>query len=365
MGFFGVPAYKFDSANFAWKMMDDRGEGYSTLNMVASISEAEYKRAMAQNRGNTQEFSFIKWRGNHYVLGESAIPYGGYQSRLTGKPKFTRDYIGLAMIHCALTLSGGKLPPQFAVMGAHPPLDAEQKENIVKALKGKWKFSVFGVEYETEVTFVDSVDEITGGAMNVLLNDKGNRMQSILAPQDTLVFDCGGGTTDIVLLNTAGIPVKGTYNGLRVGMNDAVLEFQQSLNEEYGKLFKNAKGGIPLKMVYDIALHPEKKLVNWAGKPLDCANLWQESIAPTLAQLHAGINQMLEGSITLSAPQVLLTGGGSALIEDELKESLFPIHAENNRIFRAIPDKSKMIYANVQGMYKYVNALRIQERQAK
>lgn len=357
----------FDGGNSYLKVISiGLNEGYHVQHALTLISPMEYERAKARYKANTSTFNFFKWRGQCYAFGKAAYSYSIVEAeRKTGRAKFTRDYYGLLLVGCLLHLYNGAIPEYINVFGAHPPLDDGMKVPLYKSVKGKWKIETFNGTVSFEVLTVDSDDEITGGALHVRLNDNGHKdtksLERFSAKGNTLVFDLGGGTADIALLDENFIPIDGTHKSVRIGINECITEFKQLFDDTYYHLMPNSADGLPIERVYDIFLDKDKTLRTWAKEPLNCTDLFVQATNPTLSRLYSAVNN-LSGDIILRASKSLISGGAGGLLFVELSEVLFSDFADRGNLFLAESHRREAIFANPRGLAKEVKAIQAEER---
>lgn len=365
--FVGLPVLVSDVGNWGVKSgSPDHKKETLSENAVAIISESQWNRAKRMGRMINAHYGYIKWRSVYYAIGNTALNYS-YVKRM-GKEKYAstdehlpaRAYYGLQVIAAAMRQWDGKLPSEIGVMCAHPPSDADQWENIVKAVKGRWKFEdLHGNKYDLNISIVDAVPEVLAGGLHQVLLPDGTRMKDALyAGHRQLIFDFGGGTVDVQILNDDGIPIPNTDRSERIGFDSALRDFKAVIDSEYAHIFNN-EDGIPMRLVYAVASHKDKMLVEYGGTPLDLSHLWNDVMSSTMTQLYSAGNRMTQG-LLLSAYAVIVTGGAGDIVFNELSETLFEKFADDGRL-RLADARGQTIYANMRGLKKFVNAVRIME----
>lgn len=374
----GLLTLYYDGGNNFMKMVSWGGQNNTEIqrtilpHLIVEITESEYEREKHRNAGRFN-VSFIKWKKKFYIVGEAGfIKVRGQidQYKKVAAEKYTRDYYGLLFLHTILTHTSGTPPEAVNVFGAFPPMNDHMRGEIFDSLAGRWKGETFNGAFDFTVVTVDSQDEVMGASFNTMLDNNGrtilepspkNPKQMIEKSFDgmTLLFDAGGGTVDVVLVNERGFPVAGTHASVRVGINDIITDFKTIFDKE-GPNAKKNRDGLPVEKIYKIFLHPEKMLEKWGGVDFNCSEIFEEAASPTLAQLYSLTRGMIS-SLEFRANQVLVTGGGGDLLFKEIKEIIFPNFAELGKVHLA-GERGEVVFTNVTGLAKFGKVVEASQR---
>lgn len=332
------------------------------MNLVREISKTEFNRAIARHSGRGN-WGFMRYDGKYFAVGESALPYVQDMAleRRMNKAKYRRDHYGLIFLRGLHQIYGNDWPESVHVIAGHPPLNVEKREAIESCLRGAWDVQFMSEHHKIKIKTVQVIDEITGGALNLTLRIDGRTNGNALTRKGgkSLVFDLGGGTVDVAILDDRGYPLPGTHQSASIGLYQCILNFQQIFNEEFGELMPDSARGIPFELIYQIFLDPDHILRGVGGIPggeLDCSAIFTESVFPELNKLYEVVNNMV-GTLSMAAARVIITGGAGDLLFKELAQTLFATYADNGALHRAA-DKGVGIFANVYGMAKFGAALR-------
>lgn len=350
-----------DSGNAVFKLqaVNKIFSGNNTVNFASfthamtQISEADYKARMRHYRGNEQPYHVVKWKGEHFMIGEQAFSVNPGIEPLRGRAKMTRGYIGLMTMRGIVQLYNGKPPARINIMGMHPPGDHEFAPELKKSFVGKWSVEVGGESYNIEVAYVNAIDEIIGGVMNVSLGVDGAPMKEspIFGQGPTLVFDLGGGSLDLAQLHRNGaINYDAAMISHRIGVNQAITDAKNDFDRIHRNLVSDAEDGIPRQMIIDMMIDPTHS-IEMLGEKIDCTEIYQDAANKVVAQCKRAITQYAGGINRFN--RILTTGGGAGLFETEIRKAIFPSHDERGIIYRADSPRD-MFKANVRGAVKMI-----------
>lgn len=334
------------------------------LNAVAELSKRQYDAAVSRRRGARPDYAFMHFdvgkEDKFYVVGDAALPYihDIANERKMNKAKYGRMYHGIQFIRGLTVIHGGDLPENLHVVAGHPPLNVEKADAIVEALQGEWKLDFMGEKHKLRVHTVRPIDEILGAAMHLRLKVDGteNGRTALVNHGQTLGFDLGGGTLDMMLIDNRGLPVPGTLRSAEVGIFGAILAFKEAFDgsAEHSEAIGESTSGLPLEKVYEIFRDPKHILYGGglAGGQLHCAELYEDVMAGELNRLYSITKGMVK-AISVAADQVVVFGGAGDLLFKEVSETIFPNYASNGRLLRG----GGILGASI-GMAKFGNLMR-------
>ncbi len=367
----GNPNVGADIGNARVKMMTDAPimRGSNPLNFagfehaLAEINEATYRSQVHRYRGRRANH-LIKVGDRYYVVGDEAYSVNPTFDPVRGRLKYEREYYGILFLRGIEELFGDQTPPAINAFVAHPPADLEFARPLMKSVAGKWRYEVNGRKRELLVDFVNHFDEIEGGVFNATSGIDGQPIDDLgqlIGGGPTLVFDLGGGSLDLARLKKDGsVDYDRPMVSERIGINSAINSFKQMFDYEYSELVSDAEDGIPRDMVNDIFMD-KKHILQTAGESIDCTRLYKDAIDPLIRDIVRSVRTYSRGSVAYN--RVLLTGGGSGLIYEELREVVFPKFAKNQVLHTA--DHQRDLYkANVKGGLKMLEALKQEGRKA-
>lgn len=359
-----------DIGNARAKMMTDspvmRGSNPLSFagfeHAIAEIDEATFRGMVHRQRGRRANH-LIKVLGRYFVVGDEAYSVNPTFDPVRGRLKYQREYYGALFLRGIEDLFGDETPSVINAFLAHPPADLEHARPLMKSVVGNWRYEVNGQKRELTVDYVNHFDEIEGGVFNATNGKDGQPIDDIgqlMGGGPTLVFDLGGGSLDLALLNKDGsVNYTKPMPSHRIGINTAVNTFKNLFDMEYKELVSDSEDGIPRDIVIDIFL--DDKHTFWTGgEPIDCTDLYNDSIAPLVRDCLRFVRSY---SGTVGYNRVLLTGGGSGLIYDKLSEVVFPKQSAN-RVIHLADHRRDLYKANVKGGLKLLEALKSESRKA-
>lgn len=339
------------------------------MNLVVEIGKRDYESAVSRRRGSRPDYAFMHLvdskKDRFFVVGDAAMTYvrDFASERKMNKAKFTWDYHGLQFIRGLTVIHGGDLPENLHVVAGYPPLNVEKTDAIINSLQGTWDLDFMGERHKIHVHTVKPIDEILAAAMHLRLTTLGteNGRTSIVNQGQTLGFDLGGGTLDVMLLNNKGYPIAGSLRSAEVGIFDAILAFKEAFDNDkkLSAALGDSTSGLPIEKVYEIFRDPEH-LLRGGGLPkgqLDCSELYKEVMYGELNRLY-GITKGLVNAVSVAADQVVIFGGAGDLLFKEIAEHIFPNYADNGKLLHG----GGILGASI-GMAKFGRMLRRAEYQ--
>jgi hypothetical protein len=350
-----------DVGNFGVKLAvdntDGRGKGKiaQMLHALYETDQSTYMR-LSESYNDEGRHQFISWNGQYFIAGDAALSAGDVKP-LQGRNKYHKKYYGVLFMSALLQLlRRTDMPERINIFAGYPPGDREQKQNLQKALIGLWSFDNLGKKIKVNVDYVSVFDEIVGGAMNVALASDGTPIvgHPLTTDGPTIAVDIGGGTTDFLRLGKNGMPDYSKIASRRVGINDAVNTFKTIFDRKHADVVRDAENGLPFERIYECFFDPLHRVRTVGKEYLDCRDIYEQSINRVLNAVRDAFVDFSQGAINYN--YVLLTGGGCALLEKELREKIFPKFDKAGAIFLA-DDKKEMLYANVRGARKMIRPM--------
>lgn len=324
---------------------------------IAEVDETTYKRLVHYHSGKKANH-LIKWNGRCFVVGEEAYSVNPTFDPVRGRAKYERAYYGILFLRLLLDLFGDALPATINAFVAHPPADIEHSRALMKAVNGSWRFESNGQRYETTVEYVNCFDEIVGGVFNATMGVDGKPIDDVgqlMGDGPTLVFDLGGGSLDLARLTKEGaVDYNRKMVSKRVGVNTAVNTFKNLFDDKYRELVSGDEDGIDRSVVIDIFMDKDHTH-RTGGETLECADLYEMAVNPVIREARAAVRDFA-GSMS-AYNRVLLTGGGSGLMFDEICTTLFPKFLKNNVIHSA-DHRRELFKANPKGAKKMIEVLK-------
>lgn len=358
------PVVVADIGNRLCKMLTDQPvmRGSNPLDCVlfehgiAEVDDGQFERMLHYYKGK-RGFHLIHWRDRNFVVGEQAYSADMRFEPKQGRLKYSRDYYGLLFIRGLVELFDGKVPEALNVFLAHPPGDLEHTDALKRAVHGRWLFEVNGKRVVTTVVYSNTFDEIVGGVHNAVDGPDGQPIQGNPLENNgpALVFDLGGGSLDLCYLNRdLSVNYDKGMVSERIGINRAVDTFKSEFDLHYSNRVANAEGGIPRSVVIDIFMNPEH--ITWdSGEMLDCTEMYNAAIRPVIRDCLNAVNRFAGGFVGIKS--VVLTGGGTAMVMNEIKREIFPRFDQNAKVFTT-DRQERMVTANARGARKIAQAMK-------
>jgi hypothetical protein len=327
-----------DIGHGLFKARRDSGGECCIPHAIAAISEGQYLDTIQSYGPNQIPLDYMVINGQAYVVGESAERFG-IAARRTGAERYRPDYYGVGAMSVLTRLyHHGSF--EVELFCSHPPQHVGYTDSLRQSVLGRWDVTAGGRDYHINVVYCDTFDEPTGGLMNVLLNEQGNRYQngSILRAK-VLVIDIGAGTTDFIVV-TAGDIDYGTAQTHALGIHNVVEYFERAFRSRYKNQVKGTLTLDPAKVRAAII----DGVFYGGGLELDCA-IEAEQARNILVNRIGNILQSVYGG-GFNYDAILLTGGGSALLYNHLLQVI-----DNQNIIPA-EDLETLHFANVRGGIK-------------
>lgn len=308
------------------------------------ISKGDYDRALSRAGADSEDFFVVN--DVPYVIGEKAGRYGKFV-RKDGVLRYVPQYYGV-LAAITMTQAFGKSTKDIFYMGGFPPKDEDYQDDLLGAVVQDWHVVWKGKEITLNVVDGSTFDEPLGGWANVTLTQDGtgyskNAQRRAINNGVALVIDVGGYTTDGIVIDPGGKVDYTSGRSETIGVLDAVEQFEKDFRSEHPTLLKGQK-------ISDTMVHEAIRtgVFNLRGLGThDCSELAKE-VTAALVDKVVNFYESFGGAALYDT--LILTGGGSALLETQLKK-----HIVHNNIVMADDDTATMHRANSRGGLKWCN----------
>lgn len=342
--------YKFfiDQGHFDTKRSDGRHHGFFRT-MVASINDADWKTVL--NRKGLPEAGYYEVNGKRVAIGDKAVTLRKTDMP-TGAKRYTEDHYTLALGR-ALAEQFEKVHPRNGetmtvnIGVTHTPNDYRFAPVIEKMLSGMRlnvtsQYGVMGFLLDQ----VETISETRGGYWNAKLRkDLSERERAQMTGRVCIVVDIGGGTTDVVIVGSDGIPMYTQTQSVKTGVNDVVRTLEELIKTTYRDKFKN---GDPVLEKLQRAIETQGKYP-YGRSNLDCSKLVADSVNLLLGDVFTILDELAPGAYY---DTIILTGGGGEMFHKYIKERYSDLF-----VIRSSSTADTMRYANLDGMRKYLKVL--------
>lgn len=358
----GCETFVTDGGNFFWKMIRWNNGIIATEifdHAVVEIEKSEYNTRMYYLKGKfAPHLLRVNFKGEdrYFVVGEEAYSIDPSFEPQRGRAKYTPEYYGVMFLSGILRLTGGKVPENINALLAHPPGDVELRMELMKSVARKWKFECSGVLYEVKVEYVNVADEFVGGVMDMTLGADGNELKDDLNDKifkdgrsRILIADMGGGSFDLAQMVKGSIDYTAPMLSERIGLQQAIDATKREIDQLHIKDLRDAESGFPREEVIKMFMDSKNHKYYLFGKEYDGTAIYQDAVNPIIRQAVQAARKYTGGLARFS--YVLLTGGGSGLLWEEITKHVFPQHAERKAVYM-VTSASKLHLANVNGMAK-------------
>jgi hypothetical protein len=319
------------------------------------ITNYEQSAGVADN-----EFAFIEWEGNYYVVGKR-LPRIGADNRQVGDQKYTADYMLPIVASLLLRVFNGKPPAKINLLVGHHPMSKQEGNRIAQMVKGSLAFRTPHEKFVVKVVESRDYIEIIGGVNNVALQrDASNKRlkgHQIIGGGPTLGIDLGGGTFDLVDLDENGSPT-GLARTEMIGLNDVIRVFQDLVKREFASVLRQArvKGKISEQLIIDCLRDPNGNL-RIGNKFYDASDIKLEASNEVMYAINSALDSMLGNDGFARYHFSLVGGGGGDVMYDVLCDQVLGFFGYpqpdgtvkySDSVFRT-GEPNEMIMANVEG----------------
>lgn len=361
----GLPTEACDIGNLVAKFVTDspviRGANplSSTLfeHAIVEIDEYQFRDKLSYYQ-NEPAFHLIEWRNRYFITGIEAYSVNPKFTPIQGRAKYTRDYYGILFVRGMLEMTNGNIPEELNVFLAHPPADKDFRTELMKSVHGRWKVHTNAGNHAFEVVYSNAFDEIVGGVHNATDGVDGQVIEGnpLEGNGPAIVFDLGGGSLDLAYLKKdLSVDYDRGMVSHRIGVNRAVENFKRAFDKKFRGRLVRSDDGITNADVIEIFMD-EDHIVYDGGEMLDCRQMYHDAFSPIIRECVEHVRKFTRGSF-VGLKSVLVTGGGSAVILDRIKQDIFKPFHDNGKFFTT-DSKGRMIYANSNGGLKIATAMK-------
>jgi hypothetical protein len=341
-----MPDLYFDFGNADLKYFDGEKLFGHTRHAIYQMSESEWRKAVQRSKQPPK--GFITVEGRYFAIGDAARRYV-LKEKPKGADRYVQEYYGVAMAY-AISEIFDDSHRVINLYASHAPRDIAYSSDIRNAALGRWRFVTHNGDYTLTVKTVDTFDEPLGGFHHTMLTKEGKLLKSNPYRQSTVfVLDVGGYTCDTAIIDPGGsIDVTSLRSTLTGAMN-VYDTFENELRDRYRIEFKGTPDIAPNRLEDAIA----KGYFAYGKLKLECADIAETSIA-TLTNEVSDVIKAAGGVANFDV--IFLTGGGSALIANTIREAVPAIDfvlAEQNT--------EQLRYANVFGGAKFFTMMKRME----
>lgn len=318
-----------------------RDEDYF-MHAIAMITRGDYDRGTRRAGAQTDDYFVVN--GIPYVIGQKAIRQG-FKLQL-GQNRYTENYYGV-LGAIAMTRLLGHVTGGVFWVGTHAPEDIDYIDDLLYSIVKRWHVTWRGEDYVFDVADGITIDEPLAGYYNAILRADGRAYTDRrIVSGATLMLDTGGYTTDAGVIDRDGEIDYSSFDSQHIGVLAAVEQFGKDFRSDNSKLLK----GIEL----------DRREIHRALRTgiLDLRGLNQPRTPGYDVAQHAGqVRRELANEVVnfydgyggaANYDTLILTGGGSALLEVELTEAI-----RHNNIVLADKRAEDLHMANVRGARKW------------
>lgn len=303
---------------------------------LKELQPAEWRDITARNAGRIP-VGYAVVNGVPYAYGTQAERYNPKKSH--GARRYEKGYYG---VFCAIAL--GRLFSKSAdvsLFGSHAPGDVEYREDLMRAALNTWQVELGDKEMTFTIGYCNTFEEPAGGLFNVVLSDDGQHYRnSAINGGRALVIDVGGKTTDFLAVNPGGEVDYSLDWSAQLGILDVISGFEKAFRGNNRTLLKSLDV-LPADRVRKAIA---TGIFSGAGVDHDCKVEVNEATAALISDIRTAYHDKAGGPVPWDS--IILTGGGSAMLEGRLREML-----HHNRVLLA-EDAAKIHLANVRGGLK-------------
>jgi hypothetical protein len=293
--------------------------------------------------GNNSNPDYIQVNGDFYEVGDTAR---NHTFRIVeGIDRYTKQHYGVLMCQVIARLFEPDEINGAVVFASYPPGDRRHTDELEQTLLGAWDFVHLGREYHVVVEQVVTYTEPLGGFWNFVIQEDENGHfdnDEYHSNRLTLVADFGGGTFSLLTVGRDQMPDFRRADSFDIGFNDVANLFMRELRANHRDLFRSSRT-LPQHELHE-ALRTGKF---YGGGYVDGLPV-QTEINTAMAELVEQFRMAYQGvGGGGQFGQIVLTGGGSAVLGERLKELM-----GHPRVFYAHNDLEQIAYANVSGGFK-------------
>lgn len=294
--------------------------------------EQKKRLPMTSQAVNTRVF---RANGRAVSLGERAEKDGKVDRR-TGEYKYSRDYYAMFFLSGLLDILP-KGHDNLHVFAGYSPLDVNAVDALCDSLGGRHVIElVDGSKVTYTVRSVRTYQEPIGSLMNWLLDEDTQEIDK----GRVLVIDIGGKISSMVPASTDG-EIDDTMQGIDLGIQDVLIDFQTLLKANYHQHFKNLRT-LPEDRMKDALRTGFYR--GGGGQPIDVTDAVTMATGQIITKLENIYTNDFGGAMNFD--YALIGGGGGGLLSSQLHAML---QHENTYLAAALEE---MHCANLYGAEK-------------
>jgi plasmid segregation protein ParM len=307
------------------------------LSIPSMVAEFHPNSFVTNMESNLIENLVIKSNGKAYFVGKSASKFGKVLSTIDKDRTVSEEGINLLLGGLSLVLQDQPSAMINLVVGLPVQHYEGLKDSYLNAIQKLHSLEILGLNGQTldrkylSIQEAKVVPQPFGSLMDQILDDNGQLIDKKLAAGKVGIIDIGWNTADLAVFNQLEFISKNSTSFSGMG----VFSMFQFLS---GELYKALDIEIPPEMLNETVRTGQIKI---SGKMVDiskyCKSAYQESASVILSKIKS-IWRIWE------LDSILLTGGGSILLNDYLLPELKQAQLVNNPVF-----------GNVNGYRKYGN----------
>lgn len=304
---------------------------------LAMLTESAYRRETARAGVNPDEYFVVN--GQPYVIGKKALRQGFELQH--GARRYNQEYYGV-FAAIAMTRAFCKSKRNVFFVGTHAPGDVDYGGDLMTSVANTWNVEWRGKMHTIEVVDATTLDEPLSGYYSYALRKDGKGYaHKDVSKGVSLVIDAGAYTTDIVVIDPEGDIDYSTAQSRRIGVLSAVEKFEADFRSDNRLLLKNTPD-----------FDRRKSHDAFRSGVFDLRGLGQHSCEDQAAPLRTELAMdILNFYATYGGDgnfdTIILTGGGCALLENELRYRM----THNNIVLAG--DTASLEMANVRGASKW------------
>lgn len=333
--------FDFGNARGKWFVPYSLAQG-DFLHAIVPLSENAWDSVVGRGRPAA---GILRVNGKPYAVGDAARRYL-IKDRPRGAARYRKDYYGVALAY-ALSEMFSRNSGNIYLMASYPPGDVRHVPRLVDAAKGEWYVESRNGKQTFCVNMVRTFDEPLGGYSHYAFNKDGTESRRNPYKNSTvLVLDVGGYTVDVAAIDPGGEIDTRSLNSTRTGIINLLDHFEDELRSNNRDMFVET-GDLDPRRVEDAL---RTGVYKFGREQLPC----QEEANSCIWELVNDVVDIVNGAGGVANFDVILvTGGGAALIYDQLQAALPYID-----LVMVEPSRDKMMYANVLGGAKILALLR-------
>lgn len=277
-----------------------------------------------------------------YMFGKRALRYGAQFAE--GAHRYTPEYYE-RFLGRMLWQMYPKNRKDIVLFAGHAPRDIQYRDDIKYSSTGTFFVEHRGEKRQYRIKDTHCWHEPLGGIMMQMLTADGQAFRNEqYENKQMLVIDIGGLTIDYILVEDAVPDYLSARSYTDRNIIDAVDEFEQLLRKNYPQCFKN-RNDVAQDRLHS-AIHTNKFDAGARGI-IEC----KKEVDHVCEEIVNSVQSMYQIMGGESLHYVLLTGGGSALLEQRIRNRLMIDGVQRKGIHIAY-DRKELHMANVYGAHK-------------